>query len=78
MNKDPAKNPQFSAEQVRQLLASPEGKQLLAMLNRDGGKGLRQAAEEYRKGNLAGAQEVLRPIVDTPEASKLLEKISRK
>lgn len=68
----------FSAEKLRQMLASAEGQQLLAMLNRDGGKGLRQAAEEYRKGNLAGAQEALRPFAETPEAGKLLEQLSRK
>ena len=76
MKQDSQKIPQISAEQIRQVLTSPEGKQLIALLNRDGGKGLQQAAAEYRKGNLAGAQDALRPLVGTAEADALLKKIS--
>ena len=47
MKQDSQKIPQFSAEQIRQVLTSPEGKQLIALLNRDGGKGLQQAAAEF-------------------------------
>ncbi len=78
MKQDSQKNPQFSAEQVRQILSSPEGRQLIALLNRDGGKGMQQAAAEYRKGNLAGAQEALKPLVQTAEAEALLKKLNGK
>ncbi len=78
MKQDSQKIPQFSAEQVRQILSSPEGRQLIALLNRDGGKGMQQAAAEYRKGNLAGAQEALKPLVQTAEAEALLKKLNGK
>lgn len=78
MKQDPQKIPQFSAEQVKQVLASPEGKQLIALLNRDGGKGMQQAAAEYRKGNLEGAQEALKPLMQTAEAEALLRKLNGK
>lgn len=78
MKQDSQKNPQFSAEQVRQILSSPEGRQLIALLNRDGGKGMQQAAAEYRKGNLAGAQEALKPLVQAAEAEALLKKLNGK
>lgn len=76
--KDAAKNPQFSPEQVKKILSSPEAQQLIALLNRDGGQSLQKAAEEFRKGNTAGAQEVLKPMMETQEADALLKKISGK
>ena len=69
-------NSQFS--QMSKLLASPEGRQLLALLQRDGGKNMQQAAEEFRKGNVAGAQELLQPVMQSREASDLLQKINGK
>lgn len=78
MKQETPKNPQAPAEALRRLLGSPEGKQLIALLNRDGGKSLQQAANEYRKGNAAGAQEVLKPLVETPEAAELLQKLSQR
>ena len=68
----------FSPEQIKKVLSSPEAQQLIALLNKDGGQSLQKAAAEFRKGNTAGAQEVLRPLMDTQEAESLLEKISRK
>ncbi len=80
--KDAAKNtpkePQFSPEQVKKLLSMPEAQQLIALLNRDGGQSLQRAAEEFRKGNAAGAQEMLKPLVETQEAGELLKKINGK
>ena len=37
----------FSADQLRRVLGSAEGRQLLALLAADGGGRLRQAAEVY-------------------------------
>lgn len=76
MKKEAEKFP-FSPEQLRQVLGSPEGKQLLALLQRDGGKTLTMAAEEFRRGNAAGAQSLLKPMVETAEAETLLQKINK-
>lgn len=78
MGKDSQEKPQISAEQMRSLLSSPEAKQLIALLQRDGGQRLQQAAQELKKGNTAGAQELLRPVVETKEADELLKKINQK
>lgn len=78
MEKDSAKNPQFSPEQIRSLLNSDEAKQLMALLQRDGGQRARQAAEEFRKGNSSAAQELLRPMVQAKEAEELLIKMNGK
>ena len=40
----------FSADQLRRVLGSAEGKQLLALLAADGGGRLRQAAEAVKAG----------------------------
>lgn len=72
----PEGNP--TIEQARQLLASEEGKRLMQLLSQGGGRELRRAAEEFQKGNVSGAQDALRPVLSTPEAAELLEKINRK
>lgn len=78
MGKESAKNTQFSVEQMKSVLNSAEAKQLIALMQRDGGQRLRQAAEEFKKGNTAAAQELLRPMVETQEADTLLKKINQK
>ncbi|MBO2527079.1 MAG: hypothetical protein CW335_02725 [Clostridiales bacterium] len=71
-------NSQFSAQQMSKLLASPEGRQLIALLQRDSGKNMQQAAAEFQKGNVAAAQELLKPVMQSQEASDLLQKINGK
>ena len=68
----------FSPEQIKKVLSSPEAKQLMALLNRDGGQSLQKAAAEFRRGNTAGAQEVLRPLMENQEAETLLKKMNGK
>lgn len=67
-----------TAEQARRVLASEEGQQLLQLLSQGGGKELRAAAAAFRQGDNAGAQAALAPILSTPEAAALLQKLNRK
>lgn len=76
MNDNSPKNP-FAAEQARRILDSAEGKQLLALLSRDKST-LQAAARAVQNGDTAAAKSLLRPLVDTPEADALLQKINRK
>lgn len=76
MTEDFPKMSPAELEKARQVLGSAEGKRLIALLSRS--DGLQQAAAEFKKGNTAGAQALLRPLVSTPEAAELLEKIGRK
>lgn len=68
-------NSQISAQQLKALVSSPEGKRLLALLQRDGGENARRAAEEYKSGNVAGAQALLQNVMRSQEASDLLRKL---
>ena len=68
----------FSPEQVKRVLGSKEGKQLLQMLNRDGGSALRQAATAARTGDYETVKRLLEPVMQTPEAAGLVEKLNRK
>ena len=68
----------FSPEQLRSVLASKEGKQLMQLLNRDGGAALRQAAAAARNGDYEQAKRIMEPLMQTPEAARLVDEINRK
>lgn len=76
--KDPEKNPRLSPQQLKQMMAAPELKQLLQLLQKDGGKALQQAAQQFRAGDTQAAQETLRPLMQDKEAEKLLKKLDSK
>ena len=78
MKQDSSNPPQLSAEQAKKILGSAEGKQLLALLNRDGGQQLRQAAEAFRRGDMAQVQALMQPLTQDREAAELLKKINGK
>ena len=65
----------FSREQAERILKSPEGQELLALLSGSGG--LQKAAEAFRKGDMAAAQEALRPALQTGKAEALLQKLEK-
>ena len=65
----------FSADQLRRVLGSAAGKQLLALLAADGGGRLRQAAEAVKAGDHARAQAILQPVLQTEQAQALLQKL---
>lgn len=68
----------FSESQIRAVLGSDEGKKLLSLLQQDGGERLKQAAAAVKSGDLAGAQTIMKPVMQTQEASELVEKINRR
>ncbi len=61
---------------IQKVLGSQEGRQLLALLNRDGGKALREAASAIQRGDQAAAAAVLEPVMNTPEAQALVQKLN--
>ena len=65
------KNSQISAQQLQELAASPEGKRLIALLQRDGGENARRAAEAYKNGDAAAAQKLLQSVMQSREADDL-------
>lgn len=68
----------FDAQDVRRVLGSPEGQKILKLLNQDGGKALRQAADALRSGKPEDAMKALSPIMDTDEAAALIDKINKR
>ena len=66
----------FSAAQIQQVLGSAEGRQLLALLQRDGGTALRQAAQQIAQGNYEAAKAILEPVMSTGEAAELVRKLN--
>ena len=58
-----------------QLAQSPAGQQLLAMLQKNGGKELQDAVVQASAGNYTQAQKTLSALLSTPEAQKLIEQM---
>ncbi len=71
-------NPALNADQAKKILQSPEGKQLIALLNRDGGAAMRKAAAALKTGDQAAAQQAVSPLLQDPKAAQLLEKLTGK
>lgn len=66
----------FSPEQLRRVLGSSEGRQLLALLSSGCGEHLRQAADAAKQGDHARAMELLQPVLNTEQAQALLRKLN--
>ena len=60
------------------MLRSKEGQALLQLLNRDGGAALRQAASAVQSGDYEAAKKIMEPVMQTPEAAELVDRINRK
>ena len=69
-----AANNSFSESYLRRVLASPEGQKLLALLRTDSGA-LKQAMQAVKSGDYESAKTALNPMLQTPEAKKLLEQL---
>jgi hypothetical protein len=70
-----AANNSVSESDLRRVLASPEGQKLLALLRTDGGGALKQAMQAVKDGDYEGAKTALDPMLQSPEAKKLLEQL---
>ena len=69
---------QFSMQEAMRLAQSDAGKQLLALLKKENGAALQQAAQQFRAGNAEAAQETLRPLLQDTETAQLLHKLNSK
>ncbi len=66
----------FSEKDVRRVLGSAAGQQLLQLLTNSSAGELQRAAEELKRGNFEDAKEILTPIMTTPQASSLVDQIN--
>lgn len=65
-------------EKLSSLLGSEEGKKLIAMLSRDGGAAIKKAAGALSSGNGDEAKRILQPLMEQPEAQKLVTELNKK
>lgn len=66
----------FSEKDIRRVLGSSAGQQLLQLLSQSGGNELKRAAEALKKGNIDAAKEILAPVMNSPKASTLVDQIN--
>ncbi|MFI3313760.1 MAG: hypothetical protein R3Y62_07715 [Eubacteriales bacterium] len=67
----------FNEQDIRRVLGSAEGQQILKLLNQDGGKALRAAASAYQKGDMEGAKKIIAPVMESPQASALVNQLNK-
>ena len=60
-----------------QIMNTPAGQQLIAMLQKNGGKQLESALKNAEHGNYLDAQNEINSLLANPEAKKLLEQLGR-
>lgn len=65
----------FHEGELRRILASAEGRQLLTLLRSDGGAALKSAMEAIGRGDHEAAKAALAPQLCRPEARAILEKL---
>ena len=79
-NQDFSKNSNFAVDpsQIRKILSSTEGAELIRLLRRDGGAGVRAAAELLRRGDAEGAKAVLSPLLQDGKSEELARSLGEK
>lgn len=67
----------FSESQLRGLLQSKEGRQLMQLLQKNGAA-LEQATTAAKAGDFARALDCLKPVTSSQEANRLISELGRK
>lgn len=67
----------FSEKDLKTLLQTDAGKQLLALLNKDGGAALRQAAAAIQSGQYQKAYETIAPFMENDQAAPLIRELNK-
>ena len=72
------KSDNFSMDDAKRLAASPEGKELMALLKKADGTQLQNAAEQFAAGNIEDAKRALAPLLNSPQIQALLKQLGGK
>lgn len=70
--------PEFTRKEIEAVSQSAEARQLLHLLQKDGGSGLAQASEAMKKGEYAKAASILKPLLQAPDTESLMQELNRK
>ncbi len=65
-------------DKLSAVLNSDDGRKLIALLSRDGGAALKQAANAIASGNSGQAKRILEPLMEQDEARSLVEQLNKK
>lgn len=68
-------NSDFSMADALKLAQTPAGRQLIALLQQQGGTGVQQAMEQAASGNYQQAKEQLLPLLQSPQIQALLKQL---
>jgi len=71
-----ANNPNLVQEAMK-IASTPAGKQLMALLQKQGGNDLQYVMEKAVAGDMAQAQKAIASLLNNPEARKLLDQLGR-
>lgn len=64
-------------QEALRLAATPQGQQLLALLQQKGGEGLRGAMDQASEGNYDAAKKELSKLLKDPKMKQLLDSLGR-
>ena len=64
-------------QELFQIINSPAGQQLIAILQKNGGDDLQNAIHKAETGNYSDAKKAISSLLNNPEAKKLLEQLGR-
>ena len=59
------------------IAASPQGKQLLSMLNQGQSDKLQKAMASYQAGNSQEAKRILEEVLSSPQGKKIMEQMGK-
>ncbi|MBQ3072803.1 MAG: hypothetical protein IJD20_05885 [Oscillospiraceae bacterium] len=68
--------PSFSEADIQKVLGTPEGRSLLQLFRQDSSNTLQKAADALKAGDANRAQELLRPMMESPAVAELIRKIN--
>ena len=74
-NSSPGRSSPADPDQIKKLLASPEGQALIQLLQADGGAGIRAASAAIQSGDMEGAKAALSPLLAGTGAETLTQKL---
>lgn len=72
------KSQDFSIEKAKRLAESPEGQQLMALLQQGDSTQLQKAIAQANAGNYKEAGNLLQTLLSSPEARKLIQQLGGK
>lgn len=78
MEEEKKQNLPFSEAEIRRVLASSDGRQLLKLLTKEHAQELSAAAEALKKGDPEKARALLAPVMEQGKAAELVQKINGK